>query len=151
MRTLINATYLLFKRPPPTPLHMPHYDVIDYGCDHSTNLVSRSSDVSSDELELQPIARPSTPESSPLPLICPNAPRKKRRTYYCHDSSQTDITLGNREHGRAAVVSMSVMELRCRQCNLVWFRGRFCPACDQPLVVDRGINVGLYHMVPYFE
>lgn len=111
--------------------------------------VSRSGMVLDDDLRNND-ERVITPIRTPPALICPGAP-KKRRKLFRDASTQSDLSFGTTRTARGVMVSMDAVELYCHECDVVWLRGAYCPSCESPLTIHHSVNVGYYHLVPVFE
>lgn len=100
-------------------------------------------DLSSDSTTL-------TPERPTLRLVCPDAPRKRKRLYLSSQGSQTDLTVGPQTLKGATLQCYSI-DYACHSCHVLQFSDRPCRFCGEPTQRNVGTQVGLYHLVPYFE
>ena len=110
-----------------------------------------------------------TPERPRVHLVCPTAPKKRRRRpaldldlmqasrtlFHMKDqSTQTDQSLGiSKVKGLA--LHLLTIQYGCSTCRTLMVgqpdEVPDCQFCQQPMRRSVGTNVGLYHLVPYFE
>ncbi len=112
-----------------------------------------------------------TPPRPPVQLVCPPAPSKRRRLAsgpYAmtpteagrvlfsmkHQSTQTDQSLGT---SKVKGMAMHLLRIHygCAACRTLmvgeWDQPPNCSFCGKAMHRSVGTNVGLYHLVPYFE
>lgn len=105
-----------------------------------------------------------TPERPPLRLVCPPAPKKPKYDFSViragkilfdmkSQGTQTEQSLGT---CRVRGMAMHLLRIHygCPTCNTLLVGDTsppICSFCGQPMHRSVGTNVGLYHLVPYFE
>lgn len=101
-------------------------------------------DVSSDSTTL-------TPQRPSVRLACPDAPKKRKRIICTHSETQTDLSLGT-QRVKGATLQLYSIDYSCHSCHVLQFSNKNCRFCGEPVQQRNfGNQVGLYHLVPYFE
>ena len=101
----------------------------------------------------------------PPRMICPPAPKKKRLTledYAAGEAlckmrdvgTQTDLSLGT-QRVKGLSLHLASIHYGCADCLTLVLGDAsetpYCRFCGGVMKRNAGTNVGLYHMVPYFE
>jgi hypothetical protein len=112
-----------------------------------------------------------TPERLPMHVVCPPAPKRKRALSGPYDAlspveagrilfkmknqeTQTDLSLGT---SRVKGMAMHLLRIHygCSSCRTLIVgemdQPPTCSFCGTPMRRSTGTNIGLYHLVPYFE
>jgi hypothetical protein len=102
-----------------------------------------------------------TPDQNLVHIVCPPAPKKPKLDFIFDFrrskedvGCQTDLSLGKMQM-KGLMMHFVRIYYGCRICRTLVIGDSLkvpdCSFCDRPMTRSVGTNVGLYHMVPYFQ
>ena len=107
-----------------------------------------------------------TPQRPPLRLVCPPAPKKPTLKMDPDVFAASQVLFNMKDQGTQTCQSLGTCRVKgmamhmlrihhgcpiCRTLFVGELESPLCSFCYTPLARSVGTNVGLYHMVPYFE